>query len=52
MMRCDACALQDLEHAQRVADRAYHHLLEKSDMRRYAADVDQHLAFLRHEIDA
>ena len=37
-------SLQDIEHSQRMADRAYHSLLESSDMRRYAADIDQQLS--------
>ena len=35
--------LQDLEHAQRMADRATMVLLEYSDMRRYAGDIDVQL---------
>ena len=33
-----------------MADRAYHSLLERSDMVRYAADIDQQLASIVHTI--
>jgi hypothetical protein len=42
--------LQDLEHSQRMADRATHLLLEHSDMTRYASLVDSQLSMLAKDL--
>lgn len=43
-------ALEDLEHSQRMADRATHLLLEHSDMTRYAGLVDTELTAIARSL--